>query len=52
MANRETSGLGGGGVVVCPKVPIAYVLTSVLKECGVMAKGECLFSYVTRVHFL
>jgi len=39
MANRETSDLGGGGVAVCPKGPIAYVFTQVLKEFGVMVKG-------------
>jgi glutaminase len=39
MANRETSGLGGEGVAVCPEYLISWVFTPVLGERGVIVKG-------------
>ena len=50
MAIRETSELGGKGVVVCPKGLISWVFTSVLGECGVMVRWEAIISLVTRAH--
>ena len=51
MANRETSELGGGGVAVFPEGLISWVLTPVLRECGVMVKGGFHYFLVTRAHF-
>ena len=51
MANRVTSEIGGEGVAVCPEGLISWVLTPVLGERGVMVKGECHFSSMTRAHF-
>jgi len=43
MADGEPRELGGEGIGVCPKHFVAWVLTPVMGEFGVMVKGGCYF---------
>jgi hypothetical protein len=51
MADGEPRKSGEEGVVVCPKHFVPWVLTLVMGEFGVMVKGGCHFTLVTRAHF-
>jgi hypothetical protein len=52
MANKETSELGGEGVAVCSEGLILWMLTPVLRKCGVMVKGGSHFSFSYQDTFL
>jgi len=50
MADGEPRKSGGEGIGVCPKHFVPWVLTPVMVEFGVIYKGGCHFSLVTRAH--
>ena len=45
IADGETRKLGGESVGVCPKHFVPWVLTPVMKECGVIVEGGCHFFF-------
>ena len=51
MAGGEPRKLGEEGISVCDKHFVPWVLTPVMGELGVIVKGGCQFSLVTKAHF-